>query len=345
MDPAIKTTRASQTNCSLTVAQRASLWCAHPRIKTGESISSWLHRSAFANGMADHTYCRHLFGDRAVWNRDVDHVVNREMLETAACATCERIERLASGTLEAFDGMLSRQPMRGGHFPWILSLGVYHRTRRRHGQQYCAACLRRNAWLPLNWRLAWTVCCTKHCCLLRDACPGCDAPFVFHRMSLAVPGRLDCPICGTNVLRGDDIAVPQSLRRFQQRMTRGLKRGRVAVDETTAVPTPDYLMGLRMLARGVFNRKQLIGLQDVLPRRTRVIAPARPSMNIEHWRLSDRAFALDVLRRLLIGWPHGFIAGCRRAGVYRARFDGREKGEVVPDWLQIGLEGIRRRSD
>lgn len=325
---------------------RASLWCAHPRLKTGESISSWLHRCAFANGLSDHSYCRRLFGERAVWNRDVDHVVDDTMLLTAANATLETPDRLRQGTLDGLVGVVfAAEDLRGGHFPWVLSLGVYHRTRRRHGQQFCADCLTAGPWLRLHWRLACSVCCLDHRRLLQDACPSCDAPFVFHRMSLAVPGRLECHACGSNVLRkaGVSPATPQLLR-FQGRVERALISRTAPLDSKQRVAALDYFDGLRILSRGVFSNKHLIGLERALPPAARRAAPPRPLLkNIEHWRVAERAFVVGLLQRALRSWPEEFNASCRRAGIYRARFEARFPGHRTPVWIAAGMRAIHRR--
>lgn len=326
----------------MVIGPNASLWCAHPRMKTGESFSSWLHRSAFANGMADHTYCRHLFGPRAVWNRDVDHLAGESMLSIAAMALMEDYGTLFSGTLRALEGILFDNIDHGGHFPWVLSLGVYHRTRRRHGQQFCALCLREgDAWLRLHWRLAWFVCCPQHHCLLRDACPRCDAPLVFHRMSLAVPGRLACHRCGANVLGGDfERPVSRRVLRFQQRMTRALGQRETRIGKER-VDAHEYFKGLRVLVRGIYPKRHWTGLKDALPISSKQCAPPKPTMMIEHWRHPARTFAVDVLAQSLDCWPEGFVGKCMRAGIYRARFEPQGR-QLHPHWLETALRRIER---
>ena len=310
-------------------------------MKSGEAFSSWLHRSAFANGMSDHTYCRHVFGSRSVWNRDVDHVVDAGMLAAATAATGESQERLRRGTLHVYDGTLHAEALRGGHIPWILSLGVYHRTRRRHGLQYCPLCLGEGeVWVRLQWRVAWTVCCPFHHCFLRDACPRCDAPFVFHRTSLAIPGRSDCHRCGTNLATRDVVTASQRTLRFQTRLTHALERG-CFDPRSLAIDALPFFDGLRTLARGIFSQRNWVGLCDTLPRALRRQAPPTPKMQIEHWRISTRIFALEVLRRTLIDWPEGFVAGAQRAGVYRARF-GNPNQPSLPPWLDTAMVGLAR---
>lgn len=326
---------------TMSYAVGASLWCAHPRIQPGEAFSSWLHRCAVANGMADHTYCRHVFGTQPIWNRDIDHLADTALLSLVARATGEHVERLQAGTLQVFQGRLFNADRRGGHFPWILSLGIYHRLRRAHGQQFCPQCLRQApVRLQLAWRLAFVVCCPVHGCFLCDACPKCDTPLLFHRMTLTQPLHLDCRRCGQNLMRAPTLVAPQRTVRFQRRLQRALRRGVYTLPDGD-VPAAAFFMGLRILARGVFNRRHLIGLQDTLPDPLRRQAPKRPVRLLEHARLPERHFVLETLRRTLRGWPRSFVAPCRRAGIYAIRFSSRS-GQAPPAWLAMGLQGVRR---
>lgn len=321
---------------------RASLWCAHPRMRAGESLSSWLHRSAFANGMADHTFCRHLFGSRPIWNRDIDRLADAELLRCAAVATYEDVSKLRAGIFSSFEGLMFPVLTTHGHLPWVLAAGIYHRTRRRHGQQFCILCLRESTHLRLHWRLAWAVCCTRHRCYLWDACPTCDAPLAFHRMSLAMPGHLFCPICGTSLAKGCAATPsPQRVVRFQHKLEVAVARGNICVGNNR-VPAGDFFTGARVIVRAVFPRRRLVSLNDTLPRWIRRRAPPRPQDQwLEHWRLAHRIYAMDLLRRSLADWPRTFISSCLRAGIYRTRFEpsGRENH---PQWLEAALSAIER---
>lgn len=311
-------------------------------MKPGEAFSSWIHRAAYANGMADHTFCRHLFGQRAIWNRDVDHLADDAMICAAATALVEDQKRLFNGTLRSLENVLSDRKQRGGHFPWVLSLGVYHRLRRRHGQQYCALCLSDgNAWLRLRWRLAWFVYCPEHERLLRDSCPHCDAPLHFHRMSLAIPGRLSCPGCGGNVLSGssDDLPKPQVIR-LQRKMIHALEGRPVNLGKERIEPQ-EFLRGVRTLAIGVYPKRYWSGLVDGLSIIDLGQIPAKPAMNIEHWRIRPRTFTMETLGTVLDRWPNRFRKVCIEGGVIRARFEPNGR-ESHPQWIESALRQIER---
>ncbi len=259
----------------------------------------------------------------------------------AASASGQSADALRAATLHAFDGRLWVRPPQGGHFPWVLSLAIYHRLRRRHGQQFCPDCLRRSASVQLSWRLAFLVSCRHHGCWLHDACPRCDAPFLFHRMGLLQPHRLACPQCGLNLLSISTAPAPQRMLRFQSRLERALRRGIYSLRQGE-VPAVEFFGGLRLLAGGAFNRRRWVGLQDTLPQLARRRAPIAPARFIEHARLPERIFVLDLLRRCLQQWPDSFAGPAHRAGIYAMRFALGER-RPPPSWLATGLTELHRR--
>lgn len=317
---------------------QAALWCAHPRLKDGEAFSSWLHRFAFANGLADHTFCRYVFGSRPVWNRDVDHLVDSSMIDAASKATGERADRLRAATLHRYEGTLYEQ-LGQAYTPWVLSLGVYHRLRKRHGQQFCSECLRESEpWMRLDWRLAWVTCCLKHGLVLHDACPRCETPMVFHRSAVDITGHLRCHCCGADLVRRNSPTASAHMTRFQAWLELAMKQNVVEIGDQT-VATQDLFSGLRVLARGVYDWSRLRGLESAFS------APAtmRTQRNIEQWRLPNRIFAMHLLAASMQNWPADFVRRCRKSRVLRARFETKSLDtERSPDWMRTALEALMR---
>lgn len=317
---------------------RASLWCAHPRLRNGEAFSSWLHRSALANGLSDHTYCRYVFGERAVWNRDVDHVADDAMLESASKATGEVARRLHEGTLRKYEGVL-HEYLGEAQTPWVLPLGVYHRVRKSYGQQFCPKCLRQDEpWLRLHWRLAWVTCCVEHGSILRDACPKCDSPLIFHRAALDQAGHLRCHSCGADVSSGsaDTLVATDEILRLQAWLETSLTERSAKVGARN-ISNRELFRGLRVLVRGTFDNAHLRGMQSAFD----VKEMNRPRFGIERWRLSQRVFAMQVLAVVLNEWPVGFRRLCRTNRVLRSRFESQpEVAYRTPRWVRTALEGI-----
>lgn len=322
----------------------ASLWCAHPHIRPGEALSSWLHRSAFANGLTNHCYARRVLPDLAVWNRDIDRLADVALLEQAASATGEEPARLREATLRSFEGKVFGRHSLNGWLPWVMPIGVFHRLRLHHGHQFCAACLADQPIAKLTWRLAWQLYCPTHRIRLRDGCPHCDAPFAFHRVSLAIDGRVPCHICGYNLAK-PALSLPRHSRAWNLQRTLGRA---LASEEITVGPFQvsalEYSLGLRILARGITNRTHLSGLIDTMPRNIRMSTcrPSQiPAQPFEYWRLSARELGLEILARVAEDWPDQFVWRCRRSGLYRCRFDSNQ-GTRHPEWVESGLRLIER---
>jgi len=98
-------------------------------------------------------------------------------------------------TLYSLEGILYERIRITNASRWILPLGIYHRTRRRGGQQWCAICLStdRQAYYRKNWRLAIVSTCSKHGIVLADRCIDCGSSAVPHQ-------GLDpcCHVCGSD---------------------------------------------------------------------------------------------------------------------------------------------------
>lgn len=321
-----------------------SHWCAHPKIKRGEILSSWLHRCAWQNGLTDHCFARRVFGQRQVWTRDIDRNADRDILVLAADSLRSRPERLREATLRAYEGAAFKSLSSNGWVPWVMPIGVYHRTRVHHGSSFCPQCLQEDRCALLAWRMAWLVHCPRHEIPLLDACQRCGAPFVFHRISLAMPGRLPCPHCGhnfTSVIEGGR-PVTMRARDLQRSITAACSSGvrRVGGQQVSAV---DYLAGLRYLIRGLYSKSHSRGLADGLPGsvwRSRLLHKAPSQSPFEHWRVENRAQTLDLLSMVVAAWPTQLLLAARRGRVYRIRFG----SDPAPGWVEAVLARTRLRT-
>ncbi|TLX22484.1 TniQ family protein [Thermomonas fusca] len=315
-------------------------WCAHPRLHRGEILSSWLHRYAWCNGLSGHSFARHVFGEQPVWTRDIDRSADGGLLSCASAILGEPLSRLRGATIRRYEGRAFASCTTNGWLPWLAPVGVYHRTRRHHGSAFCAQCLQERACARLHWRMAWNVHCSRHEVALQDACPRCDAPFVFHRISLAVHGRLACPVCGHNFANYVRSApVPMRARALQLALTAACQRGCRVLDGET-ISALEYVGGIRWLLGGLYGKSTWCGIADALPPRLRGGVPCRaPSrLPFEYWRIHERAKALALLATAVEDWPARLLAACRRGPVYQARFGRLER---APDWVVRTLAQVR----
>lgn len=171
-----------------------NLWPAHPKPMPDELLSSWIVRIAQANGLKLQTFCDRAFGnEHQLWNRDIDRLAPPWLLSTLARRTGTSLPAIRRTTLDCYIGRLYRRKQQAGQLRWILPVGVYHRTRIRHGMQFCPQCLLEDAqpYFRTVWRVAALTYCAKHQLRLYDRCPACDAPVAYHRRELGRPAATD----------------------------------------------------------------------------------------------------------------------------------------------------------
>jgi hypothetical protein len=130
-----------------------------------------------------------------VWNRDFDRNASIIALRQLSRNLSIPVRSLRGATLQSYVGRVFATLPQRGFVPWLVPLGVYHRTRRR-GLPYCPLCLRESPYYRLEWRLAFLTACRVHRVQLLDRCPACAATVNFHRNVAARQLITQCHQCG-----------------------------------------------------------------------------------------------------------------------------------------------------
>lgn len=170
-----------------------NLWPIHPHRLPDELLSFWILRVAHANRLKLQTFTNLALGRNASpWARDIDRSASDELLSQLSAQTGSSVEELRGGMLSAYEGILFEHHNAQGNSQWILPLGVYHRTRRAYGMQFCPACLFWDGipYFRRRWRLAFATICDRHGTLLHDRCPHCAAPVIYFRNDVGHPSSL-----------------------------------------------------------------------------------------------------------------------------------------------------------
>lgn len=189
------------------------LWPAHPKPLPDELLSSWLMRTAHANGLRLQTFCNLIFGGRhQVWNRDIDRLGPEWLVSTMSTCTGTPWEIAYGTTLRTYEGTLYRRFRPAGALQWIQTLQMYHRKRQGYGLQFCPRCLQEGEqpYYRRIWRVSFNTVCPQHKCMLLDRCPDCGTGVSFHRTDI---GRyqlrelsgvlLACHQCGIDLSAAD----------------------------------------------------------------------------------------------------------------------------------------------
>ena len=146
-------------------------------------------RIAHGNGSKVHNFYAEFFGrEKQIWNRDIDHHAPPWLLEALEECTGVRRERIEQTTLRNLESWVFEQFTENGITKGVLPLGIFHRTRRSFGQQFCPLCFREDPqpYLRRRWRLALTFICDRHRVFMQDRCPTCERPLMPHRSDFGV---------------------------------------------------------------------------------------------------------------------------------------------------------------
>jgi hypothetical protein len=319
---------------------------AHPQPLPDDLFTHWFMRVAHENGLKAQTFADRLFGARnGFWSRDQDKLSSPDVVARVADAVGKTPEQIQALTLGAYEGLLYLKHNPYGNTRWILPLGVYHRTRRRRGLQYCPECLTedRTQYFRRQWRLAYATICEKHSCLLHEACYQCGAPVAFHRTELGHRTRHEfdsiacCHACSTELWRAPVIAPHignwQAFTNFRA-MLMFHDMGWLFCGEHSFHYGHLYLDVLYRVC-GALSSARTSRLFDIASRESGM--PERrlePNLEFECRPLAERHHLLLVATWLLLEWPERFVHCCRRADIKGSRLYTREK---LPYWFESAV--------
>lgn len=297
------------------------LWPVHIKPLEDELLSSWLVRLARAHGLRLHTFCDLAWWHKAIWNRDIDKSADEEILRVLSEKTATPIERVRQTTLAAYEGWLYEKHNSYGNTRWIMPVGVYHRTRKRPGLQYCPMCLREDEdpYFRRRWRLAFVTLCERHGRLLLDRCPRCRAPVNFHRNQVDMKSITVCFGCGFDLCKA---GRHQQICRFfhareQQILMDIARRGWIEVPDSGLVYSHLWfdvlhqLMKLLLMGRGTQCLYRL-----VVKSMANQGVHTRPMIKeVERLEADDRTRLIVMATWLLDQWPRRFIDACGESDI------------------------------
>ncbi|MGZ2461772.1 TniQ family protein [Rhizobium anhuiense] len=162
-----------------------------------ELLSSWLHRLAYANGIAPRPFARVLGLHAGMWSASLDLKLPVDI---------ENLLRAYTGIsphwLSAM--MLTRSSLK----PLLLPLRSSGRRDGSTWLQFCSRCLAEDAqpYFRRRWRLATQVSCVTHRCGLRDRCPSCHSRIAAFDQTELVPQHY-CVHCGFDLRRASKVPM------------------------------------------------------------------------------------------------------------------------------------------
>lgn len=171
-----------------------------------EALSSWIHRMAFANGMAPRSFAGVLGARDGMWSPRLElrlpgHVA--ALLTNQAGVAPEKISAMT----------LTRDALT----PLLLPLREGAHRNRSTWMQYCPLCLAGDdaPYFRRQWRLASRISCFAHGRGLRDRCPCCRSGIASFDQAELVPQHF-CARCGFDLRTAPNASVKASARRLER---------------------------------------------------------------------------------------------------------------------------------
>ena len=301
-----------------------------PRMQEDGTLSSFLLHLARNHAAEPHEFCSMVWPDLAFWPRDLDRTASNAIVKNVARSTGLSEAQIEAMTLQGLVSQMGYSQSNSGIQHGILPVGVYHRIRRRHGQQYCPDCLRSApTYLRRIWRLEWVISCTTHNRRLQDACWKCDAPFIPHRHNSLLERKCfeceaslsDAPI---NYADPDASQLQQLLMYILNENHQYIDRGRF---QWLCLDNPHEIFdGVRRLCRLL---KYSIDGQGLAYRRIGVIW--------DYLRINEREKVLGQVFRWLKDWPDAFVRWGTTNRISQERL--REYG-VWPSWIDTEIDRL-----
>lgn len=318
----------------------------HPQPFAGRAVFVLVGAACVLNYFPLHSFYSGLLGFKGhIWNRDIDRHLPDQLLTLLFQATGQPRQVLQGMSLARYEGTFYEGLTSHGSIAWLLPLGIFHRTHKLAGLQYCPLCLREDP-LPFyrqSWRVALAVVCKYHGCVLEDVCRRCQAPVIFHRHGVGrekwphVSLLRKCHACGADL--GLTIPrYPSWPEKASLELATALATDfelcpwrQVVQDVPCAMP---FFVGFHRLV-ALLNGRYGDRLQSTFCSDLGVDVLPSAKAPFERQEVGRRLGLIIRACWLLQEWPERFVYCCRAMGMSRSRtteFPGQ-----LPYWLETVL--------
>ena len=249
-----------------------------------ELLSSWLHRLAFANGIAPQPFARVLGLTAGMWSASLDLKLPADVATLLQTHTGISRHQLSAMSLTG-------SPLK----PLLLPLRNNGRRDSSRWLQFCSRCLAEDAqpYFRRRWRLAIRVCCSKYGCGLRDRCPSCRSRVAAFDQAELVPQH-HCARCGYDLRRASIVGVGPAAKRLD-RCIDDICRLEAITGSLSSGTFVRRLRGMPSIA-GIYATSSLTSLST--PVRIRCVE--RLTMRSSDWLTVDDDVVVTHWRRLIL---------------------------------------------
>lgn len=307
-----------------------SAWSIRVPLLPDESISSWLARSAIAQGCDPLVLTGALWPKWRIWTTDPDRGIKADRLRVLAQASGISADEFGRASLRSvIEAVVGRHLVDKSAWPWLLALGSRNR-KRRGGIQFCQACLSedRARYFRTRWRLAWHIGCPKHGLQLSDRCPCCRSPIEPHRLEAQDGGLGVCATCKAALGRGNGEPARSVAMAFQQAADTAIKVKHATYGDKQ-IPASDWFELARHFVALI--RRAHAHPKSGLARAIRSLAPdlgadgvVSPGLPVELLSVPERALLMQGAWQMVSAGEHELLQVARDAGLSSTSISGSD---------------------
>lgn len=293
----------------------------HPSPKDGELFSSWLSRVAKGNHPKMHTFCHLIWPKKQIWTRDIDQCADEKLVGDLCRLTGTKLISARKTMLSSFQGRLFERHQPNGRTVGILPLGIFHRLRRRFGQQYCPLCLSDEIpYYRKEWRLSHVTCCLRHKIRLVDRCDQCLTPIIPYRSEM-----VECHNCAFDLREANCSVAGSLVIRFETKNKIALKNGYSFLGAKRIEISIAYFDIVRQLLKVLSLGPRSQDLRNCIAKKYGGNpAPVQEDPNaqvrkFDHLSSASRHRVSSLLAPLILNWPDAFIEACEKSRNYSSQ--------------------------
>lgn len=312
-------------------------WAVQVPLLPDELFSSWLVRTALAQGCDPLVLTGALWPRWRIWTRDPDRGLNEERIAILARISGIEASRFEAATLRPTAAAIAQAPLdRLGIWPWMLALGSRNRM-HRGGLQCCPCCLRENGvpYYRTQWRLAWHTGCGAHGVFLLDRCPRCNAPLEPHRLSAQACHLAICATCQQDLRNAHTVPFPSAAHTFQRTADEILKAGQGFYGTKRLFPggflelSRYFVMLLRKMA--LTRAQRLVSFAQALGVDADSLWLPATGLALELLPVGERAQLVAGAWKMLNAGPECFLAAAKDAALTKASLEAQHR--CIPDLI------------
>ena len=316
----------------------------------GESLTSWLVRAALRHGCSPLTFTYYYWPKYRIWTYDVDKGfdhIDEQIRSDIATLAGHNIDTFDNQILIDFLDDTSVKSDNKKPLLWTAPLSKRNRYSRL-GYPFCPDCMSddKEAYLKLQWRFTWSVCCTKHKTFLQVDCGYCNQPYQPQLLSPEQQFINRCHSCLYKIDKAiSDITPSAALDKFQLLADQAFfsKQGIVLGQVVSMAQWFEYLLFLiNLVRRGLHNPNYMFGkLLTVLEIDTSALSLPKTALRFDYLPIEERALLLECAYYLLQVDGDEWIKACLALNITQNSFQW-SKYTVIPKAFREVCDQLHR---